>query len=197
MNNLERDGAILLGVLSRFPTAALQTTFVKMVYLLDNMHFEHLGEQMTSFTYRWDHFGPNAVGNAIVNKLEDLAQRNLIHTTRSTTPYENDANYYRVTEHVETTALPLNDSDWSFIGAVVEKYGGKSRDFVVAESKRTAPVLNAEQYDLLTFQKNEAIEFLRRSFFDDADFVENTKQAISAASGTWITLDELRAEVAQ
>ncbi len=82
-----------------------------MTYLLDNLHFEQVGHTMTGFDYHWDYYGPNAVGNAIVDTLTKLGTKGFVCDTQKLTPFENFANYYRVIE-VDTEELPLSDTDW-------------------------------------------------------------------------------------
>ena len=197
MKNLTNDEAVLLGLLSLFKRPILRTKLVKLIYLLDNSHSEHFGRQITNFKYHWDHHGPNAVGSAIVKTLSALAQKELVAATEYLTSYENYATLYKASESVDASKLPLTDSDWVLIYAVFEQHGRKSRESIVAESKRTAPMAGAHQYEILEFSKNPSIETLKQSFFTDKAFVEETKRALASSSGKRISLDELRAEVAE
>lgn len=196
MKKLNREEAVVLGLLSQIGRKVGRTKLVKMVYLLDNTRFEHLGDTMTGITYHWDHYGPNDMSNTITGLLSDLGSRQLVCMTQSLTPYENYVNNYSTTNFVKPQELPLSTEDWVFIDANVNKYGRQRRETVVAESKRTAPVQQAQQYDVLEWVKNDRIERLKQSFFDDGKFVEETVQALNGPVGDWITLDELRAEVA-
>lgn len=196
MKNLRRDEAVILGLLSQLRGKVVRTKFVKLMYLLDNTHFEHMGYPMTGIAYHWDHFGPNAVGQAITDTLTDLAARNFVSMTQSLTPYENYANNYCITETVRPEKLPIDEKDWAFIGTIVKRFGRKSREAVVAESKRTAAVQQAQQYDVLEFVANDKIETLKQAFLADHKFAQETSQALDSQSGDWVSLEELRAEVA-
>jgi len=54
----------------------------------------------------------------------------------------------------------------------------------------------AQQYEVLTFEQDDEVESIRKSFFADKAFVERTRAALTS-SEDWITLEELRAEVGE
>lgn len=166
-----------------------------MTYLLDNLHFEQVGHTMTGFDYHWDYYGPNAVGNAIVDTLTKLGTKGFVCDTQKLTPFENFANYYRVID-VDPEELPLSDTDWLYIHGIVKRYGPIRRQQVVAESKKTLPMQGVNQFDILQFKSNPNNERLRQAFFEDEDFVRMTTEAMSGSQDK-ISLEELRAEVAQ
>lgn len=195
MENLSKQEAVLLGLLCQLRREVLRTKFVKLVYLLDNLYFENMSTTLSGFTYHWDHYGPNTVGSALVAKLAELASKGLVADIQKLTPYENYANYYRCTESVRVEKLPLSDTDWAFIRLAIKKYGRLSREAIVAESKRTAPMQNITQYDILQFRPNAAIEELKRAFLEDKAFIRDTQKALTP-SGECIELGELREELA-
>lgn len=194
MKNLNHKEAVILGLLSQLQRGILRTNLVKLIYLLDNAHFEHLGETMTGFTYHWDRYGPNAVGNAIIETVWGLSKKGLVCESQSPTPYESPAFNYAITEKVDKKKLPLTDTDWVFIKAISKKYGRMSRTAIVRESKNTSPMKGVEQFAVLSFRENGRIKSLKDSFFADAAFVEQTTAAL-AASGNPMTLEELRLAV--
>lgn len=195
MKDLNRREAIVLGLLHAYGKKILRTKLVKMTYLLDNLHFEQMGSTMTGYDYHWDYYGPNAVGNAIVDTLSKLGTKGFVNGTQQQTPFENFANYYRVVD-VDPVAMPLSDTDWLYIHGIVKRYGPMSSQKVVAESKKTLPMQGVNQFDILEFKSNPNNERLRAAFFEDQDFVRMTTEAMSGSQEK-ISLDELRAEVAQ
>ena len=195
MKGLNRREAIVLGLLHAYGKEILRTKLVKMTYLLDNLYFEQVGHTMTGYDYHWDYYGPNAVGNAIVDTLTKLGTKGFVCDTQRLTPFENFANYYRVLE-VDPEELPLSDSDWLYIHGIVKRYGPMPRQQVVAESKKTLPMQGVSQFDILQFTSNPNNEKLRQAFFEDDDFVCMTTKAMSGSQEK-ISLEELRAEVAQ
>ena len=196
MKNLSREEAILLGLLTVLGREVLRTKLVKMTYLLDNLSFEHTGQPLTDFTYHSDHYGPNAVGNAITQTLSQLSQRGLVHDTQKLTPYENYSNYYKVSDLVKASEIPLSDEDWSFIHAIVHRYGPMRREQVVSESKRTLPMQNVRQYEILQFKPNPTILAKRKLAEQEVEFIRSTEEAIDDDSER-ITFEQLREEVAQ
>ena len=88
MKNLSREEAVILGLLWALNHSVLRTKFVKLMYLLDNYCFEQTGSTMTDITYHWDHYGPNAVGNAITDLLSILSKKGLARQTSKMTSNE-------------------------------------------------------------------------------------------------------------
>ena len=180
MASLTHNEAVVLGLLSLFKQPVLRTKLVKLTYLLDNLRFENLGEQATEFRYMWDYYGPNAIGNAITDTLSSLAARELIVMTERMTPYENYAHYYKVSNAVDRSALPLTNDDWVFIRAAFDRYGRLARSAVVTASKKTAPMKDARPFEVLEFKQNADTEALQERFFADRQFVDDTKRAASS-----------------
>ncbi len=195
MKDLNRRESVVLGLLHAYGKEILRTKLVKMTYLLDNLHFEQVGKTMTGYDYHWDYYGPNAVGNAIVDTLSKLRTKGLVSDTQKLTSFETFANYYRVMD-VDPEELELNDSDWLYIHGIVKRYGPMTRQRVVAESKKALPMQGVNQFDILKFTSNPNNERLREAFFEDKDFVRMTTEAMSGCHEK-ISLDELRAEVTQ
>ena len=196
MTGLTHDEAVILGLLSLFKQPVLRTKLVKLTYLLDNLRFENLGEQATEFRYVWDYYGPNAIGNAITDTLSSLAARELIVMTERMTPYENYAYYYRASNAVDRSALPLTDDDWVFIRAAFDRYGHLARSAVVTASKETEPMKDARQFEVLEFKQSADAGDLKGRFFADRQFVDETKRAASSP-GERIRWEDLRAKLGQ
>ena len=195
MANLNRNEAVLLGLLCTLSKEVVRTKLVKMTYLLDNLRFEQTGHAMTSYRYHWDYYGPNAVGNAIADTLTKLGGKGVVHETHRLTSFENYANYYRCVG-VDASTLPLDETDWVYIQAIVTRYGSLARTRIVGESKSTLPMQDVEQFDILEFRSNPDNEGLQQAFWEDGDFVGMTKEAISSSNDK-ISLEELRAELAE
>ena len=66
---------VVLNVLGNVGGRVPATKLVKLVYLTDYIHFQHFGETITGLTYQWDHYGPNAIGHAIVTSAEKFGDR--------------------------------------------------------------------------------------------------------------------------
>lgn len=198
MSQLNRNEAVILGLLYACRKQVVRTKFVKMTYLLDNFSFELTGKTMTEFTYHWDRYGPNAVGNAIVATLEKLESRGIVRTTQFLTPYENYAHCYGI-ENIDAAELPLTSRDWVYIKGIATKYGSMTHQKVVKESKETLPMRGADQFTVLSFERNPEYRKLEESFFADAGFVQATKAGMEEWSNhpATISLEDLRAEVAE
>lgn len=189
-----KDEAVLLGLVATLRRMTVRTKLVKMVYLLDHLHFQQLGRQLTSFRYQWDHYGPNAVGNGIADLLDNLSARGLVRMTQRLTPYENYASYYGKAEDFDAGTLDLASHEWAFIYSIVGRYGPMSREQVVSASKETEPVLNANQYDMLEFVPNPVVEAKRAAILADKAFMTETFAAMDSDE-PGVPLEEVRASV--
>jgi len=197
MQNVSKKEAVLLGLLCRLKGEVGRTKFVKLVYLLDNLHFEQWGTSLTDLTYQWYHYGPNAVDNEITDTLSELREQGFVKSRQTFTPDGGPAYYYRCAEPTDIGKLPLDAADWNSINSIVKRFGHLSRADVVKESKRTAPMQGITQYEVLNFKQNPRVEELKKRFFNDSEFVKDTMAGLSGPRKTTIELDELRAQVAQ
>ena len=193
---MPRRQAVLLGLLQALGKEVLRTKLVKLTYLLDNFRFEQIGQPMTDLTYHWDHYGPNAVGNAITNDLAQLSRQGLVIDIQKLTPYENYANYYKVADSVQAEDIPLTAQDWVFINVIVKRHGRMSREQIVRESKQTRPMQGARQYQVLEFVPNPMAQDLKEAFYADADFVQQTRIGMTSTDAP-IDIEKLRGEVAK
>ena len=193
---MDRDEAVILGLLSRLKGRTVRTKFVKLVYLIDNLRAEHLGEPMTGLRYHWDHFGPDSVGHRIVKTLEKLCEDGLVQQSKRQIDDENYASYYRAAPKLDPRELPLLAHDWIFIDAVIKEHGGKRWNEVVRAAKATAPMQGATQYDILVLKKNEDIERRHEELDADEELARQRKEARNS-TGRRISLDELKARYAE
>ena len=196
-NNLSKEAALILGLLSQLPGWTGRTKFVKLVYLVDNMHAEHLGASITGFRYHWDNYGPNAVGNGIVATLESLSEHGLVRQFEGSTPqYGSKVFNYRVSPEVNPSGLPLSADDWMFIRAVIKKHGRENRDRVVRAAKATLPMKGATQYDSLTLQSKPEIQERGRRILSNAKLMAQVDESLQSREPD-ISLEELKASYAE
>ena len=192
MSKLNKDESVILSLLSQLPRPIGRTAFVKMVYLVDNLHSEHLGTPITGFHYHWDHYGPNATGNQIVTTLESLSERGLVKRTSKLTPYENVEYTYAAADKDVSAKLPLSADEWLFISAVVKEYGSKTRAQVVKAAKATLPMQGIEQYAPLVLQLNPAIQERQERILSNQKLMEQVEKSFEEGE-SGISLEELRA----
>jgi len=130
-----------------------RTHLVKLVYLADYMYARHTGRTMTGFEYMWDNYGPNAVGNQIVKRADQLDQTGAIQIVETLTSMGNSKFLYRASEGASTPGLDsLADR---IIDEAAQAYGTLDWKDVVAISKRTEPMRKAKQGDLLDLSPNQ------------------------------------------
>ena len=132
------------------------TKLVKLVYLVDYVHYQHFGETVTGFEYQWDHFGPNAVQHGIVSAAQRLAGKNLINYETAGNQY--GSQYGGITKYfsaIPDAEIPTLDAAAEMVMSdVVSRYGKLSVKQITAVSKNTRPFKNASQYDMLSMEQS-------------------------------------------
>ena len=142
---------VIQGVLARVRGDVPATKLVKLVYLIDYVHYQHFGETVTGLEYQWDHYGPNAVRHGIVSAAEVLADENQISYKTTRDAYGNITKRFGA---IPGSVAPVLDSRAELvIGDVVGRYGMLSVEEIKNVSKKTRPFGNASQYDMLTMEQ--------------------------------------------
>lgn len=195
---MERGEAVILGVLSRLKSPVGRTKFVKLVYLADNCHSEQLGRSLTEFSYCWDEFGPNAVGNQIVALLGNLTRQGQVVMTERQTPYGDSEYRYAVTRSVDAD-LPLSAEDWLFINAVAHEYGGKSLAAVKRAAYETAPMQGVQQFDVLELKENSDIKHRHERILSNERFMGGIVESLrlKEQGEVGVSLKELKVLLAE
>ncbi len=191
-----KEEAVILGLLSQLPGATGRTKLVKLVYLVDNLWAEHAGSPLTGYSYHWDNYGPNAVGNEIVATLDSLSAAGLVRSSQGSTPYGNPAYYYRASQACDPTQLPLSSDEWMFIQSVTKRFGKLNRESVVKAAKATLPMKHAAQGDVLVLKANPGIESTRKAVFSNAGLMAQVDASL-LSDEPGISLEELKASYAQ
>ncbi len=153
LGTIERAQGVLLGLLDAFGGGIPKTKLVKLVYLMDWHAYRLRGETLTGFSYKFDHYGPNAEGNAIVRELDKMADADLVGISRAQTSV-GFAYIYRSAPHLDSSRLHLSDEDWSEIHTALFKYGYLDREEITRVAKSTPPMVGIRQGDALTFEQD-------------------------------------------
>ena len=151
-----RPEAVLQGLLCLFSRGIYRTKLVKLVYLLDENYYRLCGKTMTGFRYEWSHYGPNAVGNAIVDTLDRLVKVGAISMVNLPTP-KGTAYLYQIVSDFDPVDLPLSADEWAGIYSVKSRYGKMNTEQIVRESKATTPARKGRQYDALKFEQRSSL----------------------------------------
>ena len=147
MTDAER---IILKVLANTRRRVPATKLVKLVYLVDYIHFQHFGETATGMEYQWDHYGPNAVGHEIVRVAEKLAQEGPVIYDRNHNSFGNVTKLFKY--RPDAPVPTLSPAVEMIVDDVVLRYGKLSAKSITAVSKRTRPFKKASQYDMLVME---------------------------------------------
>lgn len=142
---------VILQILSQMGRPVNSTRLVKLVYLADYVYFQHFGVTLTGFRYAWDHYGPNAIGNAILEEASKLSRKSVVRCTHSPNIYGTSTAEYKIAPGTKVPSLP--PEGMLVVDDVVTQYGKLSTAVITAASKRTAPFKNAHHYDLLKMEQ--------------------------------------------
>ena len=184
----ERSEAALLGLLHALAAEVSRTKLVKLTYLLDEAYYRIRGQTMTGFAYELDSNGPNASGNAILNKLDKLAEDGALVTNSASASNGPGRRKYRISPNLDATSLPLSGDDWIEIHTAVHNYGRMTAADVARRAKATAPVQKARNGGRLVLQQDPP---LTPEEIAADPFWRETFAAINNP-GKSITIEELR-----
>lgn len=143
--------AVILRLLSGLGVPVPATKLVKLVYLVDYVYFQHYGRTLTGFQYQWDHYGPNAVGHAIIGEAERLAVADRVKVTLHPNIYGGTTENFALRSGTPAPSLPTEAE--MVVEDVLAQYGKLSVPAITSLSKRTAPFKNAAQYALLSMDQ--------------------------------------------
>ncbi len=134
---------VILNIMAELGVQVQAMQLVKLVYLVDYVHFQHFGETVTGFEYHWDRFGPNAIKHGIIAAAEPLlSERKSGYGSR----------YFSLEPDTPIPALPARVQ--MVLSDVVHRYGKLSVEEITAVSKETAPFEGARPYDRLQMEQS-------------------------------------------
>ncbi len=175
---MERVNATIVSVLQALGAPVHRTKLVKLVYLIDELYYEHFGETMTGLGYMWDDFGPNAIGNAIIKEADRLAKKGIVHIDPRPNYYGETSYLYSLEREKTGLAKKLSEAERYVIRDVVANYGRYPVRDIVRISKQTEPFRNAQQYSVLELKKSAEYEKLIQEVKSDPDFMKGITEAV-------------------
>ena len=197
---LSKLQAVILALAQEFDRPIHKTQLVKLIYLLDNLFFEHVGRTLTGLEYVWDNYGPNAISNAIVKEADGLVNRAVLHAKDNVSMYGTDSRTYQAYSLTPPSQeLPLDFTEQEFISKIVQQYGSLGVSAIVAASKNTAPFKGATQYQRLEMKQREDLATFRRKLEATPGYLESLDEAVEIilegeGSGHWKTLEQIEEE---
>lgn len=126
-----------------------RTALVKLVYLVDYIYAQHTGRTLTGFEYVWDDYGPNAAGNKIVKRADNIhSAKGRINIDKGLTPSGNPKYQYCLTTEAGHFEL-ADELAERIIEDVMMTYGNLNWSDIVKAAKETPPVKRARPGDRL------------------------------------------------
>jgi uncharacterized phage-associated protein len=138
---------VILRVLQHYRGPIHRTKLVKLVYLIDYLFYQHYGRTLTGLAYGWDHYGPNAISNAIVREASGLTRSRAVYMSKRPNPYGELSSMYKIAP--AASVRPLSAEAEQVVEAVLARYGAMKVPQIVNASKRTKPFEQARQHELL------------------------------------------------
>lgn len=175
---MERADAMIVAVLQALGSPVHRTKLVKLVYLIDELFYQHFGRTMSGLDYMWDDFGPNTIGNAVVKEADRLALKGIVHIDPHPNYYGETSYLYSLERGKVGLAEKLSEADRYVVRDVVAHYGKYGVREIVKVSKQTEPFKNAKQYSVLKMNKSAQYEKLMQDVKSDPDFMKGIEEAV-------------------
>ena len=146
---------VILQILDKMGEPVHSTKLVKLTYLVDYLHFQHHGRTLTGFQYMWDHFGPNAVGHAVIGEAQRLVKDRDATIDCYPNIFGGQTFDFEVAPNKEVKPLPAHAE--MLIEDIVKQYGGLSVEKITEVSKQTEPFKTAAQYSVLIMRHSAPV----------------------------------------
>jgi uncharacterized phage-associated protein len=141
---------VILRILHKMGEPVHSTKLVKLTYLVDSLHYQHYGRTMTGFQYMWDHFGPNAVGHAIVSEAQGLVRARRAISDCYPNIFGGQTIDFQIVPDVKVEPLPPHAE--MLVEDVIAQYGKLSVEAIAEVTKQTEPFKTAAQYSILSMK---------------------------------------------
>jgi len=178
---VDKVRAAIMTVIEASNEPVHRTRLVKLIYLADNLYYEHFGETITGLRYMWDDFGPNAVSNAVVKEVDNLVQDDYACMKVGTSMYGGESYLYSMgPKKIEIPDEVLCHLKRQILLDTVNRFQGKSLGQVIAASKKTKPFREVSQYEVLDMSQSSDYQSLMNSITSDNKIMSEIKVAIAA-----------------
>lgn len=186
--------AAILTILEEMETPVHRTKLVKLVYLAENIFYEHFGRTITGLDYMWDDHGPNAISNAIVKEAQNLVQRDFVRMKTGTSIYGTENYLYSLgPEKTNMAERLLEPLERQVLIDTVKRYRTYNITQIVAASKRTTPFQNTHQYQVLQMTQSYEYVSLVGTLKNDTEFMAALAEGTRAdAEAEGVRLAELK-----
>ncbi|NQT74464.1 MAG: SocA family protein [Chloroflexi bacterium] len=176
---MDKIKAAILAILEDEGRIIHRTRLVKLVYLADNMHYEHFGETITGLKYMWDNHGPNAISNAIVKEADNLVNDDFICMQVGTSMYGGENfRYTKGTKSTDISKTKLSSMERQVLSDIVNQNKNKNLSEIVSVSKKTTPFKEASQYEVLKMSRLSKYQELIQSVRADTEFMNGVREGM-------------------
>ncbi|MFC1939978.1 Panacea domain-containing protein [Chloroflexota bacterium] len=178
---IDKVRAAIMAVIETSDVPVHRTRLVKLIYLADNLYYEHFGETITGLRYMWDNFGPNAISDAIVIEAGNLVQDEYTCMKTGTSMYGSESYLYSMgPKKMEIPDEVLSPFERHILLDTVNRFKGKPLGQVVAASKKTKPFREVGQYEVLDMSQSSDYQSLLNSITSDNKIMSEIKEAVAA-----------------
>lgn len=192
---ITKTRAAVQGLLALLRKKVGRTELTKLIYLADNRFHESTGRTITGNTYMWDHYGPNAVGNAITSEADELVNQGVMRMAIRPSAFGGSAYDYWVDAPNDTwkdVAAILDAGECQVLADIVKKFRRTPLLSLIKHAKATRPFMKAEQYDILHLEQNEHASKVQEQIHSCGEFTEEVKLGLKdAEEGRWVWDEDL------
>jgi hypothetical protein len=190
--------AAIMIVLEELGTPVHRTKLVKLIYLAENLFYEHEGSTITGLGYMWDNYGPNAISNAIVKEADKLVGEDFACVKTGNSMYGGENYLYSLgPKKTDKHKSLLSPFEIQVLRDTVRRYRDHSVQAIVSASKKTTPFKNTRQYDILEMKISPAYTRLIEILKGDAEFLSTIAGGVKVgAEAEGVTLEEVKLKYA-
>ena len=180
---MDKLRATIVSVLSLLDKPIYRTQIVKLVYLVDEMHFRHFGETITGLSYMWDNHGPNAMGDAIVAEAGELVELGIVHMSPKPNQYGETSYLYKLDRTDDKLLSSLSETEKYVIHDITCHYRNYTLPQLVKASKETESFKGTQQYSAIELKQSDEYIELTRSLKADKGFMRDMKATVKEMVG--------------
>jgi hypothetical protein len=192
---IAKTRAAVQGLLALLRKKVGRTELTKLLYLADNLFYESRGRTITGNTYMWDHYGPNAVSNAVISEADELVIRGVIRMAIRPSAYGGSAYEYWVdapNETWEDVASRLDAGECQVLMDIVNQFRRTPLSSLIKHAKATPPFVKAQQYDILQLEQIERASEMQKQMDSCGELIEEVKLGLKdTEEGHWVWDEDL------
>jgi hypothetical protein len=175
---MDKLRATIIAVLDSLNRPLYRTEIVKFVYMIDEIYYRHFGKTITGSSYMWDNFGPNSIGDAIVNEANELGNMGIIRIWVEPNSHGSMSYKYNLEKRDINLTSILTEEEKYIIKDITCHYKNYTLDELIDASKKTESFKGVEQYQVINLKQSEKYKELINSLQADDEFMRGVEAVV-------------------